>query len=354
MKFKSSLLEVIVIAVLIAVGASLIASGISTYFINVNYLSFICGMLFVCLGILILLRRINPKIIQKKKIEALVSLDKENYRIAEIEKYKLSEELHSYTEGLFQENDALRKLWNKEPPSCIYDFKDGKTTIRSPKGNDLLTQAVEYYVLNKLSLHLSSYFNGNHSINEELTETHERENIPHILLTNKYLEHFSKPMEERTAFALTDDAELYGRIIFASGKNGEIYEHFELTLPKGSIVSRSELGFIKIKTKRFTLSFKATFDGMGGTLPFRFNELYMNKSWNETSEYTLHINIEVSFNKLYLFSSKGWEYYHWVDSFIEELEKEAGKNNFLERINWNSNYTIIKIMENLKNQTVNK
>lgn len=108
-----------------------------------------------------------------------------------------------------------------------------------------------------MNCHLSGYFVNNPNVDEhELTEIGRRD-IPSVLLENHFLELFSKPMEEREAFLPSGkgmSVRQNHKVVFASGKGGAIFDHFELNLPHGTTVSRIDPRSIQLKTDRFSMS----------------------------------------------------------------------------------------------------
>ena len=105
---------------------------------------------------------------------------------------------------LSSENE-LKKMWDKGPvdKGLHYDKDTGKVSCATGKGHQLIIEATEYYVLEKLSSHLTDYFNRPHFDEQEL-HTFARNDIPDVLLSNRFLELFSKPMEDRPLFSTED------------------------------------------------------------------------------------------------------------------------------------------------------
>jgi hypothetical protein len=94
---------------------------------------------------------------------------------------------------------------------------------------------------------------------KQTLSTYGRKDIPSVLLTNTFLELFSRPMAERPAFVgFGTDNE---NTVYAIGADGVIFEKFDLTLPKGSAVKRPEKNKIVIETKKVKILMVVRYDG---------------------------------------------------------------------------------------------
>lgn len=58
------------------------------------------------------------------------------------------------------------------------------------KANALFIEAIEYYVLRKLALHLSSYFNDDESFSDDYLVKLDRKSIPDVLMGNRFIDTF--------------------------------------------------------------------------------------------------------------------------------------------------------------------
>lgn len=252
--------------------------------------------------------------------------------------YEFSEEIHSYIKSAFGENPALKNIWKKEPD------------ISKQKSAQLVLEAVQYFLLSRLSTHLIDYFAAEEFKKANLKK-YERKDIPEILLNNRFLELFSRPMEERPAFMDDDnheDSEEPDDIVYASGLKGAIYDRFELVLPQKSSIRKLENNKIEIETENLKISMVVQFEGFNSQLPMMFEEYYLGiNDSNEYSVYQLDIGIDVQMKLKSVFSSVGREYYQWVESYLDIIEEEVSKDAFFERINW-ENVRVILQCCNLK------
>jgi hypothetical protein len=222
-----------------------------------------------------------------------------------------------------------------------------KLSLASPRACGLICEAIEYYVLNELSMHLTGYFNDKKFKKENLKEF-ERNDVPEVLLRNRFMELFSKPMEERPHFVdQSFEKKAYGETVLAFS-GGALFEKFQLVLPERSIVRRLEENKIQIETARFFIDIVVDFKGINTYVSRSFEEYYLSLgNWQDINAFMIHVDIQVSFKFGRLLSRTGWEYYQWVDSFLEKMDKSLSKDTFFKTIGWNLAVTVIDCMKNL-------
>ena len=174
----------------------------------------------------------------------------------------------------------------------------------------------------------------------------DRNDIPDILLSNRFLELFSKPMEQRASFKKkAKDDKSPGKIVMSMGEKGELFNEFEFTLPKGSKVTKDD-NRLFIDTKRFTIISEILYAGAGEVLPRGFEKYYLGyKSFDDFSTNLIEIKITVKFKNKSLISIKGWDYYEWIELFLEEIKNKFDTDTFFQSINWKQIYTQIKVKE---------
>jgi hypothetical protein len=223
-------------------------------------------------------------------------------------------------------------------------IKNGHSN-EGPRACDLICEATEYYVLNELSVHLTDYFNDEKFKEENLREFN-RNDVPEVLLRNRFMELFSKPMEERPHFVdQSFEKKTMGETVAAFSR-GAIFEKFELILPKKSIVRRLGDNRIQIETERFLIDIVIDFNGTNVNLPRGFEEYYLLlKDWQNIDTFGIYVDIQVSFKFGKLLSRTDWKYYQWVDSFLEKLDKRLSENTFFKTIGWDFAVTLIDCMK---------
>jgi len=347
---RKNLLELILIAVLLALSIDIISSSIGELFSLSAKLMFSIGLFIFLIVIGYSVKQLLKNKHRSHIFEGFFVYSKKSNEVIPVPQYEYSEELHSYLMAAFTENSAFKTMWDKEPLNEIFKkTPEENRNSRSNKSIDLITEATEYFVLDKLSTHLTDYFNKD--VPEKSLKNFERSDIPDVLLSNRLLELFSKPIEERAVF-IDDDVEVKNK----KNKNGTLaysngearFSLFELTLPAGSKFKRGEKNQLEINTSRFILKIKIEFLGLNTFIPFEFHEYILNQKGKEIFEnpdFEVKILIDIDFKSLAFLSTKGWDYYYWVDSFLEEISESFEKESFFERIGWNQVLTTISYME---------
>lgn len=357
---RTNLVEIFIIAVITTFGLNLITTSlyeILGFKDQEDYLLWI-GIGLVLIGVLYLLSRLFLKTKIDSSIEGFLIFDKKTKLPVDCDGYEYLEVLHQNFRASFSESTAMKHIWKEKSFGC--EEKDA-----------LIIEASEYYLINELSIHLTDYFNTRSLDKSHLVKL-SRNNIPDILLSNRFLELFSKPMEQRASFVkdnkkgravliMGEEGTVFkefdvkgikndrrkGRVLWRMGKGGTIFKKFDLVLPKDSYVTRKG-DSIQIDTKRFKMTFRFNYSGFENVLPYGFEELYCgfrryDDSW--TTEISLDISIEFKF--FTLFSRGGWDYYEWIELFLKKMNENFSGDYFFKKINWNQAYTQAIINENI-------
>ena len=244
-------------------------------------------------------------------------------------------------EALTAENKALARAWSDTSLSG-FNITDKSVRRQASEAAKLAQQAVEYFVLNKFSLHLSAHFENNPRVSDEEIQRIRRQDVPSVLLDNRFLELFSKPMREREAFMPPGGQTnpLHDRnVVWATGKDGAIYSHFEMILPAGATITRIAPASVRVRTERLSMQIDVGFEGFGAVLPARFPEFYLGARFGDINSYAVNLHIDVKFAWWALFTPTGWEYYRWLDSFVEEMSKAFSFDRFVADIGWHAALT---------------
>ena len=228
---QKRIVELIGVAVLLAFGVNLVADSFIASGILGSLWIFIIGAAF-CIASLILLAVFLFKRVDARHLEMFLIYDKEDKKIIPVPRYDFGDQISEYLKAAFIENPALKSQWEKEPLHELWDDDSDKEVqgLNQALSADLLIEAVEYYVLSLLSVHLEDYFNKKELASENLV-TYDRVDIPDILLSNRFLEMFSRPMKERPAFSQENgEVRAEGKTV-ACYSNNAIYEPVAQTPP---------------------------------------------------------------------------------------------------------------------------
>ncbi len=341
---RSNLIELVVVAVLVGFGVGLAASSVCSLMHGVEILGTILGASIGVGALSYLFPKVLTPEPQVLSVEGFLYLveTKKTVQVRPVHRYELSEKISDYLHAAFSENPALLRAWINSPVRCV---AGEAVAPESLTGNSLLNQAIEYFFLDCLSLHLEDYFQEQGLAGE--CQRFAREHIPDVLLRNRFLEMFSRPMEEREQFsdhpAEDGVSDSNGTVVCAVGEGGALFDKFELVLPTGSKVSRSEEGTLRIETAAFSLEFSPGMEGFSTVLPPSFEELYMGERDLVHAAYFVRSQMTISVKRRALFSRTAWQYYRWLDSFVNQYHARADVNEFLKAIAWESAVTVNRI-----------
>jgi hypothetical protein len=375
---RKEIIEIALIAILVGFGIGAAASAFISYTEIPNISKYIISALTILIGFLLLVKGLIPALNFNETIEAIFVANQTN-DIIPIHKYRFSRELSDIFKAIFQESKSLEKLWlerdgistgnsPKEKPKPVDTEKDDQRKKVKPtylaicavevdsaerekqykKHGDLLKEAVEFILLEQLSLHLSSYFK-NKEDDKEIRE-YKTSDIPHFLLENRVFSILTKPIEERDIFldAFPDpNNRPEGEIHQLWSSNGAMYKRFELLLPKETKISKIPSGF-KLETNRIEISAEVIFENFNASIERSFILNYMNSDPSKSKAFKLNIKISGRVKPLSLLSNKGWTYYQWLDTFLEKIEKNFSFKDFLDTINWPQLSAAIHIENNQK------
>lgn len=309
-------------------------------------------------------------------IEACFIITKKNQKIVPIFGYEFSDNLKNTIEAVLCENKALRNLWESDPltrekynqknndEKSSYVKKDNgqnrkafivlklpydeKGEDKQPMSVGLLIETIEYLILHHLSLHLSEYF-GPYPDEPDYIKEYQRRDIPSLLLENRILSLLTKPIEEREPFIdlfSSEEARPSGEIEAIFLSDGTKYERFSLVLPNRTSISRPKSGLIILDNNRIKLTFNIQYTGLSTVLPPDLIGKYIgiNQDWIDIKNAKIWVGYHVK--SLSLLLKSGWEYYRWVDSFANHLEKIFSISHFMDRIGWHNLTAHFHILSN--------
>jgi hypothetical protein len=340
---RAQAFQVIAIGLLLAVGVNLIAVYLgaklgepSTLWAGVG--ATILGVLVIFSGVL----RPRPRIRQFNGFFIFDS--RENQLVVHDFEYELGSALHRYLGSAFAENESMKAIWDRNP---LFD-PSGHGENR--KSLELVRQATEYFVLEKLSTRVSDHFRTRDFSRDEL-DSLSHEDIPDVLMSNRLLSLFAEPMEDRAAFHSEDSqADKEGwTTIMANAPSGALYSRFELVLPRGWTVQRLSRRSIEFNAKRFTLTITTQCSGSGEILPFGYISDYLGLEDPDPDEIRFHaqkvsVEIRIAPRRAWLVGPKGWRYYRWIDDWVTDLEPQIDQQAYLDRIGYSTAETVLKLL----------
>lgn len=233
-----------------------------------------------------------------------------------------SNNVFSYFNYAFNESKDIKAIWEN-------NYLDSIKIEREHKGLKLIEEVTEYILLDTVSKHLQSYFSSE-KISKNKTTVLYRNEISEVITKNNFLDLFSKPKEERSAFINPQES-----------STDSYFKEFELELPEKSQLIREKDGSITIKNMRFSLNFKINYRDKSPLIPMEYISLFYDLGRAECEQFQFEIKTKIKFNYSTFISNKGWEYYSWLDSLLKNVEDDFCPIKFSKDINWTSNQLLI-------------
>lgn len=343
--------KVVLISVIMALGINFLAFGISNIF-NINNAYLIIGFLMIFISITILTLNKYKSLNRIVNLKGFFIYNKKDKRLLRISEYGISEDMVRYMESAFSENPALKNLWENNDINnmkVVGESDDKHLIAICSESTILLLELIEYCIIEKLSTFVGDYFNLLES-KKKKTKTYCREDVPDIILKNRFLKLFSEPMKNRIGF-MTDenfqDTEI--KTVSAYGKNGHIFNSFDLTLPIKSKVSKSDANTIIIDMNGFAMKVSFLYGGFSTNIENSFYEHYLSMNNNSRifNPYQFNIKIEIKFKLKSLLYIGNWNHYEWIDLFLDKLTHYLDKDTFFKDINWELSKSIIRCMKSM-------
>lgn len=356
-KNKKESNNLVMTSVLIAVGVNLFSTGMVELF-GFPYKEMVLIVLGGILSLGIIGRSAWSKIKelnQSIKFDGFIIYDKNNHNILSVPEYDISMDMTKFLKSAFSENKAMEKIWNEESIGQfrIVGGKPGEHALGiATHSGAMFIELLEYCLIQKLSSHLSSYFNN--SYEKPQIHTFDKQDIPHVLLSNRFLKLFSEDMINREIFACTGNQignnEEKGKIVCAMNASGGYYHSFDLILPEKSQVIRKSKNEIVIETPILTLTLSCLFGGFSTVLKQGFSKYYLGLTPKQRAAldvYQFNVEVSVKFKYRSLLSKDKEIYYSWIDSFLDEIAKYLEKEEFFQKINWDTVSALIRCANNM-------
>lgn len=372
---RADLIKLIFVVFLLSIGTGLIVNYLTLQFETKAKILIWSGTSLVAVVFIYLVTTILLSCKRKISISGVILFNKD--KIISADRYKFSEKLSETLSAVFIENEALKQSWStdfEKKGTAEVVNKEDKVETEEPKKKEIgyysivryeteenekesninskkiIREAVEYVFIEELSNHLSSHFN-NYNNEDKIIKEFTRTDFPNILLENRIINLLSTPFEDRPIFLKAKMSKLKekGEIVAIMGSDGSRFSRFDLVLPKKSKVIRKENGLLQIKSPRLTLDFKLTYKGFGASLPRGFEYNYMGFDQREINANYIDLELSIAINPFSLLFNKGWNYYDWIDSFVNKFDEIFSFEKFIKKIDWDSTLTrIIATNQNRK------
>ena len=352
--------DIIITTVIIAIGVNILTEGILKTF-NLEKSNFLLIIIGIILSVVVIsfhaykdLKSINNNV----NFKGFIVYDKLNNEIINVPRYYVSYDICRYLNAAFAEEDILKKMWDEQPLIEIERNIENEDKINIESRN-MITEVLEFCILDRLSMELEDYFRRTNT-NFENLEKIERNNIKKELLSNRFINLFTKDISQREVFSNSK-----ARFELQNGENelfelenletGEIYHKIQLIFPNGTELERND-NTLKINTKKYEIELKVKFNEDGVLIDKDFEEYYLNiHNYFDADlemryyEYAFNIEVNVKLKLNTYFSKNKWEYYLWLENFIEDLENYLSLEKFMDAINWKTARTMLQGYANYRN-----
>jgi len=347
---KTKIIEIGLIAILIALGANILSVFI---FKQIPlYWSLCIGIVFILIGIFLLFYIKVEGLMHSYKFKGFLLRDKEKDQFIKVDNYSLSEDFNRIFNSVLSEDKILKKQWSEDNLDNFFQVKDNKAVgNKSLKSYRLVEEILDYITLKTISITLLTFYDNSNSNN--LVELN-REDIPKILLDNRVLELLSKIPEDRDF----DNTEISKNTFFSSeiryerdeGGNpkSEIrtYEKFNLILPKNCTIKKDKNDYIVLESRYFKIRIKLFYSTFTTFVPTDFKKYYLGLESNSQIDVPMIIcDINMKLKLWSLFSYRGWKNYQWIDNLIQSLRENIDKKHFMNKINWSTALFLIKVFK---------
>lgn len=193
---KNLLLEIILTAIFISFGLNLVVYSFSNLN-GFNIIIFTVGPIIVICALIILIYNNFKKFNRTITLKGFIIYDAMENKLINVDYYKLSNELVSNLNSAFEENESLRTIWTTIPLRSVFGPIEIAGYATSSK--EIVEELFEYFIFHRLSSTFHQFFTHNEFKEKDL-KIYDRKDIPDTLLNNRFLNLFSKPIEQREAF----------------------------------------------------------------------------------------------------------------------------------------------------------
>lgn len=335
-ELRSSLIEIVLLALGVALGVNLISNAI--YSALPTWAAVCSGIVIILLPILYVIRVRFRAVRHRREIEGFFMYDSEENEAVDVPEYSLAEAVPRYLSAAFAENPALRRQWETEPRLSDWD-PPRKGQQVSPAGR-LIQELMEYILLDSLSTSLTDYFNG---APDNKLATYHRNDLPDVLLKNRFLELFSRDPADREGFGDMGPSEEGWVVVSAYNATGGHYNQFQLKLPSDSKMRRADDGSIEITGRAMTVRLSVEYRNYSAGAASWLAGPYIDGDVNTLRALQVNFWIDVTVKRRIFLRNDEMHYLRWVEEVLERLEYDLSGSAFLKRINWDTLQAAIQV-----------
>ena len=354
---KNELNSIIVYSIVLGISINIISSILSEMFDIQLWFSLIIwvsiSLSVIVVSQIIKLYRLKTSI----EFDCLfISDESKKNKLIGVPNYKISTDMKEYFESAFSENSAYKTIWED---SGLDKLKKHQTMATVTESKKLLVEMLEYCLLEHFSIFIGDYYNTR-NITKKIISCSGND-IPDVLLKNRFLKLFSEDPKNRAAFCTNSKTKVLmikecdgeskdeGTVVFMTGSDGAIYRRFALNIPKGSKVFREKDDTIVIDTKLFTVKYKIVFDGFSTVVERDFYKYYLHETeYQGFHDWKYIVEFDVKYKISSLLKLWDWKYYNWLDEYLVKLANYYDVDTFYKNIGWEKSKTILRILKTPK------
>jgi hypothetical protein len=317
---SNNLLIMLVSAFSLALGVALCANYL-TELIGATKILLCIGGALIAVSIFLVSKLLNPKIKQVVRLRGAYFFDPATLKGKEVLGYEFNQDISQYLKALGAENKAYAKALLKGYED--YSRSDSSYDPDVLDYYNLVASCTEFLFLQKLGLHLNSYF-----VYEEIDRNKicsiPRSSMSQDLLKNRVLELITRDHREREAF-LDHDEDLDSELCFAVGDSGEVFDSLNLDLPLGTKLQRLSDKSIMISSDIFDIRFVVDCNATNTVISPDLICGEYDAPW------LVRVKLEITVKKRLMLSSDDIEMHQWLDSFLNSFESYISIKKLEER-----------------------
>ena len=339
----------LIIAVLVATGVNLLVSGISMIGEDKPSCVFIsAGLVSTILAIIVFITRHLLSMNKTVEILGFFLYDVDKKELLDIPQYFVSLVMCN---TMMSASDEIKKIW-KERDFGQLQFINGRLEHEKTEAHRIITELIEYFVLEQLSISLIDFYNKKDEFSKKLKKL-QRDDMPDVI-QNRFLYWLSQKPEKKSSikdYIEKDGCTLEEAFMRYAEDNTDTkpYSRFEIVLPKNTNIIR-EKDNIWIKNSFFSMKLNCSFEGNSALIPTNFKKYYLNidDTVKKIKDYQFKITVEVRFKFKSIVARKNIEYLSWIDSFLNNTYKWASSEHYFKTIEWSVVEAVIDCCKSMR------
>lgn len=340
---KIEVAELLMLAVALSTGVNLLSTYLGEVF-DKNFILILACLIIVFSAIYIIILKLPARTMTLKS-SAILSVNPKTNELLKIEGYVYNNAFRNVLNSIHRENKLFKEQWSKDPIGRFHNGKDvSEDDFEDSRARRLIKEITEYIYLDKLSTHLSGYFEEGLYDKKQLTRL-TRDDVAEVIMSNRIIDLLTKNLDDRIktrkkdfVLEITRQTDDEPPEVVEKTVNGIIYSKFELMLPVGSKISRNKMGGITISNKNMSLDFEINAEGFNAFVEPLFERSYMNSELAFEVSGITHHKVEVITRlrvkpRLVAFGRKS-EYHQWAEQFMNSIDEKLSFAKFQRKIQW--------------------